>query len=336
MENKFTDRWNEVCFLLSESIKQNISEESFEKNVIQALRELEWKRHQGNIEVRPSYPIGAAKSLIPDLVIKGDDKRRLFVVEIKQPAVHLSKRIQQQLFSYMRQLKLEYGILIGQAIQIFYDGDLVKHDDPVLLETIAFEKNNPRGIQFAGLFSKDGYNAESLREYTLRAIQQIRRAKNYKLLIQKITSDQYIMTVSTLIKQNLAGDYEEELLDSVLSGVDIKIRIKENDNSRVIVPKADRDSKKLPLNPEKLQIELVPDDEEIFKRELLQNRIAYITTYYKDGSLQTRQWKAMWLKEGSSIMGNLRSKSEFRNGEWQKRGIVRVVVSLNKDHLITG
>jgi len=336
MENKFTDRWNEVCFLLSESIKQNISEESFEKNVIQALRELEWKRHQGNIEVRPSYPIGAAKSLIPDLVIKGDDKRRLFVVEIKQPAVHLSKRIQQQLFSYMRQLKLEYGILIGQAIQIFYDGDLVKHDDPVLLETIAFEKNNPRGIQFAGLFSKDGYNAESLREYTLRAIQQIRRAKNYKLLIQKITSDQYIMTVSNLIKQNLAGDYEEELLDSVLSGVDIKIRIKENDNSRVIVPKADRDSKKLPLNPEKLQIELVPDDEEIFKRELLQNRIAYITTYYKDGSLQTRQWKAMWLKEGSSIMGNLRSKSEFRNGEWQKRGIVRVVVSLNKDHLITG
>lgn len=236
----------------------------------------------------------------------------------------------------MRQLKLEYGILIGQAIQIFYDGDLVKHDDPVLLETITFEKNNPKGIQFAGLFSKEGYNAESLREYTLRAIQQIKRAENYKLLLQKITSDQYIITVSNLIKQNLVGDYEEELLDSVLSGVDINIRIKENDNSRVIAPKADRGSKKLPLNPEKLQIELVPDNEEIFKRKLLQNRIAYITTYYKDGSRQTRQWKAMWLKEGSSIMGNLRSKSEFRNGEWQKRGIVRVVVSLNKDYLITG
>ncbi len=336
MEKKFTDRWNEVCFLLSESIKQNISEESFEKNVIQALMELEWKRHQGNIEVRPSYPIGAAKSLIPDLVIKGDDKRRLFVVEIKQPAVHLSKRIQQQLFSYMRQLKLEYGILIGQAIQIFYDGDLVKHDDPVLLETITFEKNNPKGIQFAGLFSKEGYNAESLREYTLRAIQQIKRAENYKLLLQKITSDQYIITVSNLIKQNLVGDYEEELLDSVLSGVDINIRIKENDNSRVIVPKADRGSKKLPLNPEKLQIELVPDDEELFRRNLLQNGIAYITSYYKDGSRQTREWKVRWLKEDSSIMGNLRSHREIRNGEWQKRGIVRVVVSLNKDYLITG
>lgn len=336
MENKFTDRWNEVCFLLSESIKQNISEESFEKNVIQALMELEWKRHQGNIEVRPSYPIGAAKSLIPDLIVKDDDKRKLFVIEIKQPAVHLSERIQQQLFSYMRQLKLEYGILIGQAIQIFYDGDLVKHDDPVLLETIAFEKNSPRGIQFAGLFSKDGYNVESLREYTLRAIQQIRRAENHKLLLQQITSEQYTMTVSNLIKQNLGGDYEEELLNSVLSGVDIKIRIKENDNSRVIAPMADRGSKKLPLNPEKLQIELVPDDEELFKSKLLQNRVAYITSYYKDGSRQTREWKVRWLKEDSSIKGNLRSHRELRSGEWQKRGIVKVVVSLNKDPLIAG
>ncbi|KAF5060530.1 hypothetical protein DSECCO2_324590 [anaerobic digester metagenome] len=336
MENKFTDRWNEVCFLLSESIKQNISEESFEKNVIQALRVLEWKSYQGDIEVRPSYPIGAAKSLIPDLIVKDDDKRKLFVIEIKQPAVHLSERIQHQLFSYMRQLKLEYGILIGQVIQIFYDGNLIIHDEPVLLETIAFEKNNPRGIQFAGLFSKDGFSSESLSEYTSQAIKQIRRAENYKSLLRQITSDQYARTVSSLIKQSLAGDYDEELLNSVLSGVDIKIRIKENDNSHVIVPKADRGSKKLPLNPEKLQIELVPDDEEIFKRKLLQNRITYITTYYKNGSRQTRQWKAMWLKEGSSIMGNLRSKSEFRNGEWQKRDIVRVVVSLNKDPLITG
>jgi len=335
MENNFTDRWNGICDLLSERIKQDISEELFEKNVILALTVLEWKTYQGNIEVRPSYPIGAAKSLIPDLIVKDDDKHKLFVIEIKQPAVHLSKRIQHQLFSYMRQLKLEYGILIGQVIQIFYDGNLIIHDEPVLLETIAFEKNSPRGIQFAGLFSKDGYNAESLREYTLWAIQQIRRAENYKLLLQKITSDQYIKAVCNLIKQNLAGDYEEELLDSVLSGVDVNIRIKENDNSRVIAPKADRDSKKLPLNPEKLQIELVPDDEELFRRNLLQNGIAYITSYYKDGSRQTREWKVRWLKEDSSIMGNLRSHREIRNGEWQKRGIVRVVVSLNKDPLIT-
>lgn len=38
----------------------------------------------------------------------------------------------------MRQLKLEFGILIGQGIQVFYDGDLAKQDDPVLLETIKF------------------------------------------------------------------------------------------------------------------------------------------------------------------------------------------------------
>ena len=110
--------------MLSENIEKDISEDEFEKNVIRALEVLNWSEYLGNINICPSIPIGAAGSIIPDFVIKSSDNKNLFVIEIKQPSIPLSTNFQQQLFSYMRQLKLEYGLLIGQVIQFFYDGDL--------------------------------------------------------------------------------------------------------------------------------------------------------------------------------------------------------------------
>lgn len=157
------EKWNEICFLLSENIRLDISENDFEQNVIQALRVLDWKEYSGDIEIRPSFQVGAANRITPDFVIKSSDNRKLFVIEIKQPNIPLNSRFQQQLFSYMRQLRLEYGILIGQGIQIFYDGDLAKQEDPILLETIKFTKDNEKGLKFVELFAKESFNQESLK-----------------------------------------------------------------------------------------------------------------------------------------------------------------------------
>src|SRR5680860_553551 len=115
------EKWEEICFLLSENLGTEISENDFEQQVIQALRVLNWKEFTGDIQIRRSFPFGASNRMIPDFVINSSEKKNLFVIEIKQPNIPLTTTFQQQLFSYMRQLKLEYGILIGQAIQVYYD-----------------------------------------------------------------------------------------------------------------------------------------------------------------------------------------------------------------------
>ena len=127
------ENWNEICFLLSSNVRIDTSEREFEKDVIQALRVLGWKEFLGDIQIRPSFQIGASNRITPDFVINSPEKKDLFVIEIKQPSIPLNINIQQQLFSYMRQLRLQYGVLIGQAIQIFYDGDLTDHGNPFLL-----------------------------------------------------------------------------------------------------------------------------------------------------------------------------------------------------------
>lgn len=232
------EKWNEICFLLSENVKKDISENSFEQNVIQALRVLDWKQFSGDYEIRPSYQIGAANRITPDFVIKSADNHKLFVIEIKQPNIPLTSTFQQQLFSYMRQLKLEYGILIGQAIQIFYDGPLAQQEDPVLLDTIRFERNSEKGEKFVELFSKESFSFDLLNEYTLQSLKKIYRRQDFKLLLNKISSEDFKENVFNLIKQEFISEYDGELIDSVLNELNIEItnknKFRENNSDQTI------------------------------------------------------------------------------------------------------
>ncbi len=217
------EKWEEICFLLSESIGTEISENDFEQNVIQALRVLNWKEFAGDIQIRPSFPFGASNRIMPDFVINSFEKKNLFVIEIKQPNIPLTTKFQQQLFSYMRQLRLEYGILIGQTIQLFYDGDLTNHDDPVLLETFQIEKEEPKGHKFVELFTKENFSFDLLKSFTENSLKKINRKADRKTLTNKILSDEYQSKVLELIKEDFLNEYDAELIDNALSEVKINI-----------------------------------------------------------------------------------------------------------------
>lgn len=233
------EKWNEIYFYLSENIGTNISESEFEQNVIQALRVLEWKEFLGDIQIRPSFQIGASNRIMPDFVINSSEKRNLFVIEIKQPSIPLNTNFQQQLFSYMRQLRLQYGVLIGQVIQVFYDGDLTDHDDPVLLETIEFKKDNIKGQKFVELFSKENFSNDLLESFTLNSLKKINRKSEQKKLHQKILSPDYQTEVLELIKQDFLNKYDAELIDNVLQ--EISINITSRNLTKIDKPKSQDD-----------------------------------------------------------------------------------------------
>lgn len=325
------DKWNEICFHLSENIKKDISENMFEQQVIKALMVLGWSQFSGDFDIRPSFQIGAANRITPDFVIKSSDKHKLFVIEVKQPDIPLISNFQQQLFSYMRQLKLEYGILIGQAIQIFYDGLLNDQENPVLLDTIKFERDSVKGEKFVELFSKESFNTDLLKEFTIQSLKKLSRKQSFQLLLKKISSEDFKESVYSLIKQELISEYDRELIDSVLNELEIEIKVKnkivENTpaKTRYYAQPNERNYSSITL-----PIELNPGDENEFKRKLLLIKRAYITTFFTNGTQQKKIWKADRLQESSTVLGNLRSRPEFRNGEWSKRGIMKVFVSIEE------
>lgn len=79
-----------------------------------------------------------------------------------------------------------------------------------------------------------------------------------------------------------------------------------------------------------LPITLEPPESAEFKRQLLARRHAQITTFYSDRRVTHQPWDASRFTEASSVMGNLRSRPEFRPGAWRSSGIVKVHVRIVK------
>jgi hypothetical protein len=77
-----------------------------------------------------------------------------------------------------------------------------------------------------------------------------------------------------------------------------------------------------------LPIDLEPPDMDKFKSDLLKCRRARIIIRYDDGRVRETVWNADKFRDSSNVMGNLRSRPEFRQGEWQRRGISRLIVQV--------
>ena len=77
-----------------------------------------------------------------------------------------------------------------------------------------------------------------------------------------------------------------------------------------------------------LPITLEPPKSDNFLSALLRTKEAWIEVFYEDGKREVRQWRATQMKSTSNIIGNLRSRPEFRNDAWQKYGIASVRVSI--------
>lgn len=295
------EKWKEICFLLSENIRTEISESDFEQNVIQALRVLDWKEYSGDLQIRPSFPIGASNRIVPDIVINSTEKRNLFVIEIKQPSIPLNTKFQQQLFSYMRQLKLQYGVLIGQVIQIFYDGDLTEHDEPVLLETIDFEKNSQKGQKFVELFNKENFSYDSLNTFTQNSLNKINRKNEQKILSQIILSSDYELKVLELIKLDLLNKYDGEIIDNVLQS--ISINIIEKNQTEVGIPNIQTDiteQSEIKSSRDKTKYIINGTGIKLAKNKFV---LEFVRTYLKQHPLDFRSLKNIFRDEYQGSIG---------------------------------
>jgi hypothetical protein len=77
-----------------------------------------------------------------------------------------------------------------------------------------------------------------------------------------------------------------------------------------------------------LPIRLKPSDPDEFKAQLLISRLAEIKTTYLDGRVESKKWNASKFKQSSNVLRNLRSRPEYRAGNWQANNIVRVDVEV--------
>ena len=68
---------------------------------------------------------------------------------------------------------------------------------------------------------------------------------------------------------------------------------------------------------------------------LLRNKKAWIQVTYRDGQTEVQPWNAGNMRPTSNVIGNLRSRPEFRNNAWEQNGIASVRVTIDEPELDT-
>lgn len=82
------------------------------------------------------------------------------------------------------------------------------------------------------------------------------------------------------------------------------------------------------ISSSQLPIYLVPSDPTTFKKELLRTRKAHIKITYVNGDERIKHWDVSNFSASSNVLGNLRSRPQFRQGKWQQLGITKVTVEI--------
>ncbi len=203
----FAELWNEIVSEYNDNL--NCKEE-----IIQKSWEILFKLCFGyqKTEIDPQRPVqmGVATKRA-DIVIK-DGNSDLFVVELKRHMLHEG---QEQLFSYLNQLKIDLGILVCDKLYI-YDYDYTSKDNTYSFLEIPFTPDNPNGSRFVELFSKDNFDKQKIRDF-------IKESNDKKNAESEIKNELSANLISELLKKYFSEKFPGVNIERVLSDYNISI-----------------------------------------------------------------------------------------------------------------
>ncbi len=163
------------------------------------------------VDSQRSIQIGSTQRTVLDIIIR-QENRKLFVVELKRYTLTTGT---EQLFSYLKLLKVDLGVLICNKIYL-YDYDITKDDDKQAFVEIAFTKDNPDGIKFVELFSKASFDRQHIKNF----IQERKQEKeNIHAIQQKVTTE----FVRQVLQEQLSETYSQEEIQQALEGIVITV-----------------------------------------------------------------------------------------------------------------
>ncbi|MDR2569857.1 MAG: hypothetical protein LBD23_06115 [Oscillospiraceae bacterium] len=160
---------------------------------------------------------GTYVSTKPDIVIK-DGNTDLFVIELKQLNMPFDARKEAQLLSYLKQLHNDVGIFICNKIYI-YDYDYGRSNEEQDRAEIEFEVDNPDGVKFIEMFSKNAFNKSVVENFVQKQAESVKKVKMIK---KELTSD---LTID-LLKNYFTDKYGATEFEQAIADFNITIATK--------------------------------------------------------------------------------------------------------------
>lgn len=211
MEEKYREIWNELCYKVQKH-KQD-EEKIFQTAFEGILEKLHWLEYKGDFEVQPSFKVASNKSFIPDIILKNNNLN-VCIIELKRLSWEINEDNRQQVISYMKDRKTQFGILLGQHLELFFD-DIIEQKDPKSIFTYNFNENNEDGVKLIELLDKNNFTTTNFCRYCENIIE----LRNQKIVEREKIDTELKMLCSqngvNKVKELLSKEFLPETLEQI-------------------------------------------------------------------------------------------------------------------------
>lgn len=233
------EKWNYFVYDLCEAKKKDVDEDSFHALIETQLQHLGWAKYKGEICHKQNIHLGNSNRIEPDILIKRDGEDE-FVIEVKRPSHKQIKKDVDQLLSYMRILKLNVGIYIGNSIEVFYD--MPSSKEAVSVMKVPLEIDSKLGAKFVERFDKENFSQESIVAFCEERLQEIQRQNSLNKIKESLIADAQTQIAESLrpyLMDKYGGSFSEEEIKGMLATMRFTASVDGSQpEPQVVVPKS--------------------------------------------------------------------------------------------------
>ena len=194
------ENWLEIVSMLRPHFDRDSTEDLYQEGVERCLQILGWKRFNNSMQVQYSLPIGHNNFMRIDILL-AKNGINVLPIEIKRPSNVCNSRQESQLLSYMRQLRLNVGLYIGEEIRVYYDNPEDSFD-AICVFSSKIEDSNVNGEKLCNLLYYSNFDKEAFESFCRKEYDKIQTKMNIQSRISEFLSTEHCSkNIQSLIKQ---------------------------------------------------------------------------------------------------------------------------------------
>lgn len=221
------ENWLEIVSTLILHFENNTPEDAYQKEIESCLLILGWKKFNKTMLSQYTLPIGNSNNIRLDILLRKDNMDVL-PIEVKRPSNSCTERQEKQLLSYMRQLRLNVGLYIGEKIHLYYDNPS-DNSDAVCVFSAEIDPSDDNGAKLCDMLNYVNFDKEALESFCRKEYEKLlTRSDLHQRFLEYFSDAKGVTNVLSLIKDKFIGEgFSENAINEELEGLNITISFRE-------------------------------------------------------------------------------------------------------------
>lgn len=217
------ENWLEIVSTLIPHFENDTPEDAYQKEIESCLLILGWKKFNKTMLSQYTLPIGNSNNIRLDILLRKDNMDVL-PIEVKRPSNTCTERQEKQLMSYMRQLRLNVGLYIGEKIHLYYDNPS-DNADAICVFSAEIDANDDNGAKLCDMLNYANFDKDILESFCRKEYEKLlTRSDLHQRFLDYFSEAEGVSNVLSLIKDKFINEgFCENAIDEELDGLNISI-----------------------------------------------------------------------------------------------------------------